>query len=351
MKPALITPWYYKIRGNSITVRRIESGLKSEGLSVKVFSQERYKGTSHLGKALGKWGPQILHAFHAYRTGGIVVDIAARLSVPAVINITGTDGNHDLFDPERRGTVIKALKMANGIVVFHEFMRDRISKEIPEVAEKVWVIRQAVKCEERPYNFRERLGFNERDFVFFLPAGIRKVKNLTFCLKPLTHLKKRYPFIKVVFAGPIIEEKEGERLLKSIKGLDWAYYIGEVSHERVCSILRSVDVLVNSSISEGGMSNSILEAMSRGVAVLAADIEGNRSILVDGVDGLLFCSEGEFIEKAEAIINDEGYRRKLGEKAREKIEREFSLKKEIADYMRLYQEILTTRAISAKGGR
>jgi glycosyltransferase involved in cell wall biosynthesis len=94
-------------------------------------------------------------------------------------------------------------------------------------------------------------------------------------------------------------------------------------------MLRVVDVVVNSSLSEGGMSNAVLEAMSRGVAVLASDIEGNRSIIVDEVDGLLFTSEDDFERKAERLIVDPDLRRRLGRQAQAKIEREFSPKREI----------------------
>ena len=104
-------------------------------------------------------------------------------------------------------------------------------------------------------------------------------------------------------------------------------------------MLRVVDVVVNSSLSEGGMSNALLEAMSRGVAVLASDIAGNRSIIVDGGDGLLFTSEEDFEAKAERLIVDPDLRRRLGRKAREKIEKEFPREKEIDAYEAFYRDL------------
>lgn len=343
MKLAIVTPFYFpSVRGNAITAQRIASGLKDYGVEVRVFSLEEYRvsGRRPLQGELTGFQPDILHGFHAYTSGGIIVEVAERIEVASVITVTGTDINHDLFDPTRRHAVLGALQRVSAIVVFHEVMKGKILAELPEAHGKIRVIKQTVRCQEKPYDFRGRLGFHEGDFVFFVPAGVRKVKNVTFCLKPLAQLHQGYPQIRVVFVGPILEEEEGERLLQAIKGLPWACYLGPVSHEELCAMLRSVDVVLNTSLSEGGMANAILEAMSRGVAVLARDIEGNRSVIRDGIDGLLFASEEGFLKKAEALIQDEGLRKRLGEAAQRKIEQEFPWEGEIQDYLALYQSLL-----------
>src|SRR5439155_19451102 len=127
---------------------------------------------------------------------------------------------------------------------------------------------------------------------FLLPAGIRRVKNVLVPFGPLEALAGRHA-LRLLVAGPILEESEGVRLHAALKGADWATYLGEVPHAQMGSLLDRVDVVINSSLSEGGMANSVLEAMSRGKPVLASDIEGNRSVIDDGVDGLLFRTAAE----------------------------------------------------------
>jgi glycosyltransferase involved in cell wall biosynthesis len=102
--------------------------------------------------------------------------------------------------------------------------------------------------------------------------------------------------------------------------------------------------VINSSQSEGGMANSVLEAMSRGRAVLVSDIEGNRTVVRDGIDGLLFDSEAEFSEKAERLIREPQLQQELGRKAREKIEQEFSREGEIQEYLQLYEQALAAES-------
>ncbi|MFQ5882662.1 MAG: glycosyltransferase [Candidatus Methylomirabilales bacterium] len=341
MRIAMVTPSSYpSFRGNSVTVERIASGLRERGHSVAIYSLEAFQDRREIPSAIWAFGPDLVHGFHAFASGGLVAAAARGGGVPALVTITGTDVNHDLFHPERRGKVVEVLKLAQGIVAFHESIQEKLLKDIPELHGKIRVIRQTVACEEKPDDYRARWGLGPRHVIFLLPAGIRRVKNLPFCLPPLSRLQSRYPDLCVLYAGPVLEEKEGRRLLRLLAGKGWARYLGEVPHEEICSMLRVVDVVVNSSLSEGGMSNALLEAMSRGVAVLASDIEGNRSIILDEVDGLLFASEEDFEQKAERLILDPDFRWHLGRQAKAKIEREFSREREIDAYEHFYRDLL-----------
>lgn len=343
MRIALITPYYYpSVRGNAVTVGRIASGLRERGHRVEVYSLEA-TNPSEIRSAVRGFDPDILHGFHAFMAGDLIVEQAREGGIPTLVTITGTDVNVDLFDPGRRGRVLDVLTRVHGIVVFHESIRNKLLREVSGLDGKIRVIRQTVACNEKADDYRERWGFDSRHVVFFFPAGIRSVKNLPFCIPSLSRLQTRYPDVRALYAGPIVEVEEGKRLLSLIAGNRWARYLGAVPHDEVCGMLQEVDVVVNSSLSEGGMSNALLEAMSRGVAVLASDIEGNRSIVVDEVDGLLFTSEEDCEQKAERLIRDPHLRQRLGRQAKAKIEREFSPEREIEAYERFYHELVEVK--------
>lgn len=341
MRAGMITPSYSpSVRGNAITVQRIESGLREQGMIVRVWSMEERPSPDEITQGLEAFAPDLVHGFHISSSGSIVTEVASRLSIPSILSVTGTDVNTDLFNPHRRTEVIDALRHATRIVVFHDCMRVKLIGELPEVEHRIRVIAQTVRCREVPFDLRHHLGLAHDDLIFLIPAGIRRVKHVTFCLKPLDTLRLQYPNIKAVFVGPIIEEAEGTRLQELLQDFPWATYLGAVPHEQICAILKSVDVVINSSLSEGGMANSILEAMHCGRPVLASDIEGNRSVVRDGVEGLLFASESEFAQKAERLIAEPSLRHKLGKNGQEKIEREFSREREIHNYLQMYQEAI-----------
>jgi L-malate glycosyltransferase len=341
MRLGIVTPFYVpSVRGNSITVQRIESGLRDQGVNVRIWSMEDGASSGDIQQALEAFAPDLVHGFHVSASGRIVTDIAFRLGIPSILSVTGTDVNTDLFDPQRRPEVMDVVRRATRIVAFHDVMRVKLANELPEVEHRIRIIGQAVRCQDTPFDLRHHLGLTRDDLIFLIPAGIRRVKNVTFCLKPLDALRIQYPRITAVFAGPIIEAAEGVRLHELLRDYPWAFYLGPVPHEQICAMLGSVDIVINSSLSEGGMANSILEAMSRGRAVLASDVEGNRSVVRDEIDGLLFASESEFAHKAERLIREPGLRNKLGKNGTEKIEREFSGGREIRAYLQLYREAI-----------
>ncbi len=345
MRVAIVTPHFFPaVRGNAVTVQRIESGLRDRGLDVTVISLDAVPDPAAAGARLRALRPDVVHGFHAYHAGPTVAEAAGALGVPAIITITGTDVNHDLFDPARRPAVARALDRAQAIVVFHEAIGEKLGRELPHVRGKIRVIEQSVRCEEEQFDLRARVGAGPEAFLFFLPAGIRPVKNVLYAVRPLEGLRARHPALRLVIAGPILDAAEGERLRAAAASRPWVHHLGPLSHGEICASLKTVQVVLNTSVSEGGMSNAILEAMSKGVPVLASDIEGNRTIIADGVDGFLFASEEEFAAKAEGLVRDPVLRRRLGGAGKAKVDRELPLKGEIGEHLALYRDLTPTGA-------
>ncbi|HWP49889.1 MAG TPA: glycosyltransferase [Candidatus Limnocylindrales bacterium] len=229
--------------------------------------------------------------------------------------------------------------MATRIIVFARFMKNRLCEEFPELKDKIAIIPHTVKLERRIHDFSDKLKLTGEEFIFLVPAGIRPVKNVTFCLRPLARLREKYPCLRLVYAGPILDEEYGTQFLEAIKGLDWVIYLGAVPHENMYSLLNLADVVINSSISEG-MPNAILEAMSLGKAVLVSKIPGNEALVTDGREGFTFSSESEFYSKAERLIREEDLRKKLGARAKKKVILNFSNRREIEDHLQVYKQAM-----------
>lgn len=340
MRLALVTPHYYpSVRGNSVTVQRIESGLRDQGVTIQVFSLDQETPDAIL-TGLQRFLPDAIHGFHATKAGPLTIQAAHTLRIPAVITLTGTDVNLDLVDAGRRPTVLAVLQAAQAIVAFHETIRAKVEREAPDVGLRIRVIGQTVQCDEARYDLRGKLGLGPRNFVIFQPAGIRRVKNIPSVIPPLRTLQERYPHLRYVLAGPVIEQGEAARVQGLLRDLPWAFFLGTVTHEEICAILPQVEVVVNSSLSEGGMSNAVLEAMSKGVPVVASDIDGNRSVILDGQDGFLFGSEAEFVQKMGRLLDDAALRYALGRRAKQKIAAHFKLEGEIGGYLALYRSLV-----------
>ncbi len=89
-----------------------------------------------------------------------------------------------------------------------------------------------------------------------------------------------------------------------------------------------IGVLLNDkNIVEEGLSNSILEYMAAGLPVVATNAGGTPEIVQDGITGYLARSKDlkQIQKKLESLINESGLRQRMGENAKNRIVRDFSI--------------------------
>ena len=337
---AILTPFAFpSVRGNAITVERITRGLADRGLAVRIFDLS-VTPEARIETEIDAARPALIHAFHAYRAGPLGLRLARRAEIPLVLTLTGTDANHDLFDAERAPVVRRVLEGAAAIVAFHDSIAVRVTAVLPDVGARLVVVPQAARLGEQPYDLAGRWLLPAGRVLFLFPGGIRPVKRPRFPLEPFRRLAVRHPTVRLAYAGPILDPDEGEALLHEIRRWPWARHLGAVPHERIASLMRQSDVVLNCSQSEGGMANAVLEALVVGRAVLAADIEGNRSLVEDGVTGLLFRDPDDFVATAERLIVDPGLRSRLGRAGQERVLRDYPESREIDGYLALYRRFV-----------
>ena len=330
---ALLTPFAFpSVRGNAVTVERIAHGLRARGTGLEIWDLSAAPRGS-IERRASEYGPSIVHAFHAYRTGLLAMGVARRRGCPLVVTLTGTDANLDLFDAERAATVRQVLASAAAVTVFHDSVATLVARAAPEVSARITVVPQSVHFLDR--GLPPVPAPPARGPVILFPAGIRPVKRPLFPLAPLDAMAARFPGLELRYLGPIRDGREGEALLRALEGRPWARYLGEVPHAAMPAVLEGADLVLNCSLSEGGMANSVLEALALGRAVLASDIAGNRSVIEHGVTGLLFSGPDDFADKAGRLVSDSPLRLKLGEAGRARASR-FGLEQEIEGYLRLY---------------
>jgi glycosyltransferase involved in cell wall biosynthesis len=335
VRVAIITPFYLQsTRGNAVTVRRIERYLQKTGCVAKVFSLDTLAAAA-VQEAVRSFSPDILHAFHAVHCGALTAQIAKELQLPYVITITGTE----LYrGGEQEFSVAEGLTLQNvaALVVFHDVIGKRVSDALPTLADRLKIIPQGVELPDN--SSAETLP--DSTFIFLLPAGIRQVKNLLFPFAPLAELNRRYPQVKLVIAGPAIDADYTRQLLAKVATNPFSSWVGEVAYADMPALYWSAQVVLNTSLSEGGMANSILEGMAYGRPVLVSDIEGNRSLVSDDVNGYLFSSAEEFLDKAERLLLDEALRKRLAAAGRSYVLENCVADKEAKSYLELYLKIL-----------
>jgi glycosyltransferase involved in cell wall biosynthesis len=89
------------------------------------------------------------------------------------------------------------------------------------------------------------------------------------------------------------------------------------------------------------MSNALLEAMARGVPVVASDIPANAALIGAGGGGWLFTpgDDTELARTLAAVLTDPEALRSAGERGREVVTRRYSIDAVAERYGRLYAEL------------
>jgi glycosyltransferase involved in cell wall biosynthesis len=105
----------------------------------------------------------------------------------------------------------------------------------------------------------------------------------------------------------------------------------------VMPLLSSADIFVNPSRTEC-MPNTLLEAMSAGVPIVATNVGGVGELIRDGVDGLL-CPPADPVVLAKAIkqlVDDRVLAQRLADSAYDRVVNEFSFDRRMERIMDLY---------------
>jgi glycosyltransferase involved in cell wall biosynthesis len=325
-------------RGNAVTVDRIVRGLSERGVDARVWDLSASAEPDVLAGVLAA-RPCLVHAFHAYRTGPLALEAARRLAVPLVVTLTGTDANEDLVEPGREA-VARVLTAAAAITVFHRSITARLAAVMPQVVPRVTEIPQAVAfARTDPVDLAALWSLPSDRLLVLFPGGIRRVKRPLLALRGLEPVAARHPGLRLAYTGPVLEPAEGDALLGALRSRPWARHLGTIPHAQMASLLTQADVVVNSSVSEGGMANAVLEALALGRAVLASAIDGNRSLIDHDVTGLLFTDQDDLTTQAERLAADSALRTRLGAAGRARIERDHPRHREIDAYLDLYRSL------------
>ncbi|MBL6980974.1 MAG: glycosyltransferase family 4 protein [Anaerolineales bacterium] len=186
-------------------------------------------------------------------------------------------------------------------------------------------------------NIRKSLGLSEDGLIGIYSGRLVAEKQVNKLLTVFRELKLKYPnaYLMILGSGP------QENSLKKISG-PGVKFVGFT--DQVDSYLKAADIFVLPSATEG-LSNSMLEAMAAGLAVVATAVGGAPDVIEHKYHGwLVDPDETESLKNAlEVLLEDDELRKKLGTNARKKMEDEYAFAV-IAKRMReMYDRLLNNR--------
>jgi glycosyltransferase involved in cell wall biosynthesis len=124
------------------------------------------------------------------------------------------------------------------------------------------------------------------------------------------------------------------------------------SRSDVAELLRSSDLMVFPSLPAGeGMPGVLIEAGLSGLPVVATDVPGVRSVIEDGVTGIVVdvADEDAMVRAVAALVGDAGLRQDMGRGARQRCLDEFSLAAVADRWLRVLAPMLPEAARQPPG--
>ncbi|WP_457571188.1 glycosyltransferase family 4 protein [Desulfovulcanus sp.] len=203
------------------------------------------------------------------------------------------------------------------------FLAEVVAIRVPR--ERIVVIRNGIDLNEY------RPAYEDRGYVLYF-GRLSREKGMKTLLEAHREVAREIP-LKIVGTGAM----EAEFKTKYPKAEFLGYRTGE---ELKSLVARSSFVVVPSEWYEN-CPMAVLEAMALGKPIIASRMGGLPELVEKGKTGLLFEAGNveELKEKMLFLWKNKDLRYEMGHAAREKAEREFSLKKHCEDLLRIYRRL------------
>ncbi len=186
-------------------------------------------------------------------------------------------------------------------------------------------------------------------FVVGAVGRLAAVKNVPMLIDAFGRVSRRNPafasgaWLALVGDGPELQSVQASLRTHGVLERSW---LAGARHD-VPACLQTLDLLCLPSLAEG-ISNTILEAMSTGLPVIATDVGGNPELVSDGETGTLVRSNdvAALADAVEQYFTDATLRARHASAARDRAVTQFSLRVMIERYHAVYARLLMGRSQS-----
>ncbi|MCL5958224.1 MAG: glycosyltransferase [Chloroflexi bacterium] len=189
--------------------------------------------------------------------------------------------------------------------------------------------------------YRQTLGIDERTFLAAIVGKLEFQKGHDVLLESLTKVVTRLPSFKLLVLGEGSLRVELEAKTSELNLHDHVVFMGFA--DDVGSVLSCVDLVVMPSHFEGHPL-ALLEAMAAGRTVIATDVGGVPEVIRPGETGILIPpgSPDALASSILDVASAPDMAAKLGRAAAADVRARFSIQAAMAQYLALYERLLST---------
>jgi len=286
---------------------------------------------------------QVLHIYFG-NIGAQLLPLLRKPPVPIIVSFHGADAGVDLERPAYREAAREMLGLARLVLARSQALAERIvAMGCPR--EKIRIHRTGIPLERFP--FQPRTAPADGAWRLFQACRLIPKKGLDTALRAFAQFSAQHPLATFTIAGegPLLGELTA--LAAELGVAERVRFPGFLSHDALVAELAQAHVFLHPSETgpdgnQEGVPNSMLEAMSTGLPVVATLHGGIPEAVDDGVSGFLVAEhDPEALAAAlEKIASDPTRYAAMGAAAAQAVTERFEQGKQIEVLERCYTEAL-----------
>jgi glycosyltransferase involved in cell wall biosynthesis len=288
--------------------------------------------------------PDAIHAHEILRPATIALHAKSLLRRPILVKILRGGARGDVYKLKRRpfweSYLSRLIRNVDAFLVISQEIDEELALLNIPSQKRVFLPNgvDAVRCcpvsEERKQKLRSLLSLPQQSILVVYAGRLVPEKRVDHLLKIWKDIRARFPAAHLLIVG----EGEEQARLKEMR-VEGVQFTGQV--QDAVLYLQAADLFVLPSSTEG-LSNSMLEAMSCGLPVLATAVGGAPDVIEHQVSGWLVPPKdvGALQQGLETLLGDRALRFSLGTNARQRILSSFSLDSVARRLAGLYQQLM-----------
>ncbi|KPK98320.1 MAG: hypothetical protein AMJ95_05040 [Omnitrophica WOR_2 bacterium SM23_72] len=240
----------------------------------------------------------------------------------------------------------------DAIIAISEQVKEHLVNDLKADVRKIFVVPNGIDVEKfrvpalpagrqnpkSKMELKKQLGLKEGPIIGIV-ARLSDVKGHLYLIRALPFVLEQIPEVQLLIVGDGKMKKELVRAVENLKVEQNVIFVPSVPDTR--EVFSLIDMFVMPSLKEG-LGLALMEAMASGLAVIGSDVGGIRSLIQEGVNGLLV-KPADVTGLSQAILRllkDPRESKALGEAGRLFMENNFSQDKMVVQTQGVYEKCL-----------
>jgi L-malate glycosyltransferase len=330
---------------DNIYVHRIKSAAREAVPEIQDFFSEVY---FYLRQLHERHHFNLFHAFFLNETGYVTTLLAKEFNIPVINSVRGSDLHKHIFNPKTHGQIAWMLENSNWTTFVSRDLQRRAIALVPNVRYKSCAFWNSIVPFEFDHLPKPALLDQVSGIVIGSTGRFRDKKGIEYLLQSCAELSQEIDLTLLLVGDFVDKERTYWEKQVQLSGLgNRLRTTGIISREEALAYLPHLDIYAIPSLHDG-CPNAMLEAMLAGCPVVGSNVDAIGEILADGTSGLVVepANVADLTQALRYLALNSNRRQALGNGARQKVLTDLAPAVEKANWMAVYQQILSESAVA-----